>query len=951
MSTDTDYVITIKGKDAALRKAAADFMELALNPWNPQRNDKKTLTRLDVFRNESKSAGFFTPSSLCEEAAKLFPGVSVSFSSKNEYGYTEEGAWVEKGSPPIDVPATVVEKVFERIQAEVDKPEARISWLEPLVEWGAAKPIPSAVIDAIRGALEAAEISAREVAEKRRAQADQEAQREVEGVENLQSLTRWNFHPVLTVECQRLGELGRPELWSRRSGWDDSEQSNWGEFWDVVGSGDHDLHLEQFAEGYDISLAVAVPIIPESPAASKFLNQIFNNKRRLMRMRSAAGSNGHEMLEYQDTNRVFLRSPKDIWAGEGRIIRRGTGFLWLHFAEHPPQDLLVAEAKKSMRLVNLLRGASVWGVADEKMPIPELQDCLAVSSERIFLVTKSASAGNVPSGRMVSLALSDGSLEWVSEIPFQRCGGLIVSENSAILAVCIDDDNSPQLVSIESLTGKELWRTPMEHPSDCRFQLAASPDILVVLACEYEKAHVSFYRVSSGEKVAEKTFSEADQPKVVMDGLRVYVADYSWVAAFTHDGEDAWTIHLPNADACNLALSGVSTILLSRGNLGSSCLRCETGSVVWSMEEYCYGDPCVVGPGEAAFFATRKEIETPDYTEYRGMCSARSIIDGALLWQSDIKNPGNHPLVATDKAVVFSGLEWFDTSSGAKLGSLGFPKAGGIMTSDGTLLCTGSSWQGTYQLVCLDSALGCPSGAWPMGRQNAGGAAYLPTQRKTGYKQFIKAWKDGEDLSHRLAKFAANPDGDKARVARIHGIIRGHELTAQARSWVEPSIGSGKTAIARGAQWRLVMAYGGFELLAKSLVGAKDGGLDDQGLSALLGKLSLQVFEPLAPPPIEKSTLKEWMDEEDASDVLDFLKMDKGDRTRFDAWLAKQKPIATCIDALLLAKAFRNATAHGALSPTKVEEWKLGEAVSRLTDEISRIDEAIFEVLGHLEAS
>jgi len=69
MSTDTDYIITIKGKDAALRKAASDYIELILKPWNPQRNDKKTLTRIDVFRNESNSGGFLTPGALCEEAA------------------------------------------------------------------------------------------------------------------------------------------------------------------------------------------------------------------------------------------------------------------------------------------------------------------------------------------------------------------------------------------------------------------------------------------------------------------------------------------------------------------------------------------------------------------------------------------------------------------------------------------------------------------------------------------------------------------------------------------------------------------------------------------------------------------------------------------------------------------------------------------------------------------
>ena len=58
---------------------------------------------------------------------------------------------------------------------------------------------------------------------------------------------------------------------------------------------------------------------------------------------------------------------------------------------------------------------------------------------------------------------------------------------------------------------------------------------------------------------------------------------------------------------------------------------------------------------------------------------------------------------------------------------------------------------------------------------------------------------------------------------------------------------------------------------------------------------------------------------------------------------------------VLLAKAFRSATVHGALSPTKVMEWKLNEALSWLTETIFRIDEAVFEKLGRtvvpLEAS
>jgi hypothetical protein len=233
-----------------------------------------------------------------------------------------------------------------------------------------------------------------------------------------------------------------------------------------------------------------------------------------------------------------------------------------------------------------------------------------------------------------------------------------------------------------------------------------------------------------------------------------------------------------------------------------------------------------------------------------------------------------------------------------------------------------------------------------MSRQEEGCAAFLPTVEKSGYKQFIAAWKADENLSPRLARLGLTVADNGNDNAKVLGIIRGHEMMAQAKLWAEPSIGPGKTAPARGRQWRLVMAYGGLELLIKSLSGTKGNGLDEKILENLFGKLSLPTFEPLEPPAIDKSSLKEWIEEEDASDVLDILKKENGDRKRFDAWLIKQQPVTTWVDGILLTKSLGSATVHGALSPTKIIEWKLGDTLSRLTDYIFRIDEAIFEVIG-----
>ena len=76
------------------------------------------------------------------------------------------------------------------------------------------------------------------------------------------------------------------------------------------------------------------------------------------------------------------------------------------------------------------------------------------------------------------------------------------------------------------------------------------------------------------------------------------------------------------------------------------------------------------------------------------------------------------------------------------------------------------------------------------------------------------------------------------------------------------------------------------------------------------------------------------------------MKMENRDRKRFEACLTKQKPVETWTDEVLLAKALCSATVHGTLSPTTSEERKIGQTVSRLTDDLFRLDEAVFELLG-----
>jgi hypothetical protein len=54
----------------------------------------------------------------------------------------------------------------------------------------------------------------------------------------------------------------------------------------------------------------------------------------------------------------------------------------------------------------------------------------------------------------------------------------------------------------------------------------------------------------------------------------------------------------------------------------------------------------------------------------------------------------------------------------------------------------------------------------------------------------------------------------------VSGVARGFTLLRNARRWSHPLAGAGsrKAMEARGRQWRLVMAYGGFEIFAKAFM-------------------------------------------------------------------------------------------------------------------------------------
>ena len=301
MSNDTDYTITIKGKDTDLRKGAADFIELALHPWQPLRDDKKTLTRLEVFRNESRSSGLFDPSTLCEEAATLFPGVDVGFSSKNEYGATDSGSWGERGEPSKDPLATAASHLLNRIKTDIAKAQNQVDWLGPLEEWADTNGLPERIRHEIGLALTEAQAAKSKETAVRDAEAALEANRELEATKSLERCLRWNFHPVLAAESVRLGSVGKVAICDVKNQKD--QKGEWREVWRPLLDG---ATFGDCEEAFGIALTVAV----ESKEAAAALRKQLD-----------------EQFWFGESARLSIRTRRGIRASRTHLKKDGTRFL------------------------------------------------------------------------------------------------------------------------------------------------------------------------------------------------------------------------------------------------------------------------------------------------------------------------------------------------------------------------------------------------------------------------------------------------------------------------------------------------------------------------------------------------------------------------------------------------------------------------------------------------
>jgi hypothetical protein len=174
----------------------------------------------------------------------------------------------------------------------------------------------------------------------------------------------------------------------------------------------------------------------------------------------------------------------------------------------------------------------------------------------------------------------------------------------------------------------------------------------------------------------------------------------------------------------------------------------------------------------------------------------------------------------------------------------------------------------------------------------------------------------------------------------IKALSRGQALVQAAVEWQHPAIGQSETRSpndkVRGHQWRLVIAYSGFEIASKALMMDKWSRQVEKGMhEKFIEKCVLPGYEPIEPPE-GKPKLAKWLNKEDGA-LATFLGLTSGDKKAIDRWLVQSQSVDSWCEAYKLAKALRNASAHGFLLPTKIREWGLKDGFLRLTDDLAKI--------------
>lgn len=170
---------------------------------------------------------------------------------------------------------------------------------------------------------------------------------------------------------------------------------------------------------------------------------------------------------------------------------------------------------------------------------------------------------------------------------------------------------------------------------------------------------------------------------------------------------------------------------------------------------------------------------------------------------------------------------------------------------------------------------------------------------------------------------------DDLREEIINGISRGQSLVRSSLEWETPFVGStnNRSGNMRGAFWRLMIAWSGFEVLVNVLSGNSDRAAINHVLQTIKHR---QLVWPDLTPTNTKEVQRLLSTKTRAGKLrLDNVLLSGGEDVKkhspslsIKKWIVNQNPLNDIRDHIYLAKSIRNSIAHGSLTPNRA--LKLG---------------------------
>lgn len=162
---------------------------------------------------------------------------------------------------------------------------------------------------------------------------------------------------------------------------------------------------------------------------------------------------------------------------------------------------------------------------------------------------------------------------------------------------------------------------------------------------------------------------------------------------------------------------------------------------------------------------------------------------------------------------------------------------------------------------------------------------------------------------------------------------------------------------ARMAQWRLVMAFSGFETLSKGLIFPRRQDWRNPSFGDYIRRMDITLgggkattLPPLPAPASDNQTQKRFFEAthlRPGGAMARLLNLNKHDIQLLGDWIGGETYLESWDDRLRLAKALRNCTVHGALSATKAANFGFIPAFKELTANIEKFTEAVFNQLNY----